>query len=88
MSIWKDSFLSKHSGCFFCLSKSHLYLFFLECGYLAGEPLGVLGSLVVGELLLHVGHDLVLQLQTHSSFFLQLPPLVIHFSLEGAGFLE
>lgn len=70
------------------LSKSHLYLLLLECGYLAGKPLGILGSLVVGELLLHVGHDLVFQLQTHSTLFLQLPPLIVHFSLVGACFLE
>lgn len=70
------------------LTKSPLYLLLLERGYLAGEPLGVLGSPVVGELLLHVGHDLVLQLQTHGALFLQLPPLIVHFSLVGAGFLE
>lgn len=75
----------KHHG---CIVKLTLYLLLLECGYLVGEPLRVLGSFVVGELLLHVGHYLVLQLETQSTFFLQLPPLIVHFSLVGTGFLE
>lgn len=78
----------KNTECFVKLTKSCLYLLLLECGCLAGELFGVLGSPVVGYLLLHVGHDFVLQLQTPSTFFLQLPPLLVHFSLVGACFLE
>lgn len=70
------------------LTQSHLYLLFLERGYLAGEPLGVFGSPVVGELLLHVSHDLVFKPQTQGTLFLQLPPLIVHFSLVGGGFLQ
>lgn len=41
----------------------------------------------MGELLLHVGHNSVLQLQTRGALFLQLPPLIVHFSLVATGFL-
>lgn len=68
--------------------KSYLYLFFFECGYLVSELLRILGSLVVDELLLNVGHDLALHLQAHCALLLQLPPLIAHFTLVGTVFLQ
>lgn len=65
----------------------HLYLLFLEGDHLAGEPLGVLRSLVVREVLLHVCDDLVLDLQTRRALFLQLPPPISQLRLLYIGFL-
>lgn len=71
-----------------CVCKTRLHLFLLECCHFADELLGILGSFVVCELLLHVSHNLVLQLQAHGTLFLQLSPLFSHLSLVDVVFLE
>lgn len=66
----------------------HLHLLSPEGGYTGGELLGVLGCHVVGGLLLDVGHDAVLQLQTQITLFLQLLPLIIYFNMVAAEVLD
>lgn len=60
----------------------------LERDHVAGEPLRVFGSSVVGDLLLYVRHDLVFHIQTQGALFLYLLPLVIQLGLVVAGFLQ
>ena len=62
----------RSARCVRCVTASYPLL--LERGHLAGQMLAVLGVLVVDEPLLHLGHDALLQLQTHAALLLQAPP--------------